>query len=175
MGSGRVFSACRTIFFSGLWLLAVAAALGTPASGRPAAGARAATTLPVATASRNVFLKEKARLRFYAERGDELLERGYAYGTYNAPIEAGLIIHSKSVTATVSIFPRGGSIRASADANYKIVKNLGYFGGTLKLGHGSGRYRRVTEAHHTPLGISGIINRYNFEMEVKANGEVTGV
>jgi hypothetical protein len=143
-----------------------AALLGVPASGRSRLPARAA---------RNVSLTERARLRFFSERGATLIERGTAYGTYNAPVVADLTIHSKSVTATVTIYPRGGSITGSANANYKIVKNLGYFGGTFNLGHGSGRYRHVSEVGHKPLGISGIINRYNFEVEVKANGEIAGV
>ncbi len=129
----------------------------------------------VGTAARTAYLTERARLRFASERGSTLVERGYAYGTYDAPIVADLTIRSKSVTAQVTIYPRGGTITGSADASYKIVRNLGYFGGSFYLGHGSGRYSHVAEAHHKPLGISGIINRENFEVEVKASGEATGL
>jgi hypothetical protein len=126
-------------------------------------------------ATRIVHLQEHGRLRFVSERGATLIERGTAYGTYTATMTVALTIHSKSVSASVAIYPRGGSISARASAAYRIVKNLGYFGGTLNLGRGTGRYSHIAEVNHKPLGISGIINRYNFEAEVKASGEATGV
>jgi hypothetical protein len=164
--SGRQVPARRTVSAIGL-LAAVAVAVGTPASGS-AGQVRA-------RAARVVRLQEHGRLRFSSERGATLIEVGTAYGTYNARMVVDLTIHSKSVTAYVTIYPRGGSISASANATYKIVKNLGYFGGTLNLGRGTGRYRHIAEVNHKPLGVSGIINRENFEVEVKANGEATGI
>jgi hypothetical protein len=128
-----------------------------------------------ARAARVVRLQEHGRLRLYSERGATLIERGTAYGTYTARMVVDLTIHSKSVSATVAVYPRGGSITASATATYEIVRNLGYFGGSLNLGRGSGHYRHIAEVHHKSLGISGVINRYNFEVEVKADGEVAGI
>jgi hypothetical protein len=148
-----------------LAVVALSGAVGTPvSSGRiPARSARV------------IRLQEHGRLKFISERGSTLIERGTAYGTYTATMVADLTIHSKSVTASVTIYPRGGSITGSANASYRIVKNLGYFGGTLTLGRGSGRYSHVAEVNHKPLGISGVINRYNFEVEVKASGEASGL
>lgn len=163
--SGKAIQARRTILVCGLALAAFASALSASASGGR----------PPAHVARTVNLQEHGRLKFVSERGETLVERGTAYGTYTAMMVADLTIRSKSVTATVSIYPRGGSISGRASASYRIVKNLGYFGGTLTLGHGTGRYSHIAEAGHKPLGISGIINRYNFEVEVKASGEVTGL
>lgn len=166
----RPISVRRTIPFCGLVLMVltvIAVALTAPA---PASDGKA-----TARSARVVHLQERGRLRFSSERGDTLIERGTAYGTYTATMVADLTIHSKSVTATVIVYPRGGSITGSANATYKIVKNLGYFGGTLSLGRGSGRYSHIAEVGHKPLGISGIVNRENFEVEVKASGEATGV
>lgn len=163
--SGRLIRSGRTVPVCGLAAAALACAVSAPASdGRVAA-----------RAARTVRLEEHGRLKFISERGSALVERGTAYGTYTATMVADLTIHSKSVTARVTIYPRGGSITGSANASYKIVKNLGYFGGTLTLGRGTGRYSHISEVHHKPLGISGIINRYNFEVEVKANGEASGL
>lgn len=163
--SGRPIRAHRTIPFCGLAVTALACTVSTPVSdGQPAA-----------RAARTVHLEEHGRLKFVSERGSTLIERGTAYGTYTATMVADLTIHPKSVIASVTIYPRGGSITGSADASYRIVKNLGYFGGTLKLGRGSGRYSHVAEVNRKPLGISGIINRGNFEVEVKASGEATGL
>jgi hypothetical protein len=164
---GGLIPARRTISFCGLALAAVAVALAAPAS-----GSDPSTT---AHSARIVHMQEHGRLRFITERGNTLIERGRAYGTYTATMIAALTLRSKSVTATVTIYPSGGSITGSANANYTIVKNLGYFGGTLNLGRGSGRYSHIAEVNHKPLGISGVINRMNLEVEVKANGEATGV
>jgi hypothetical protein len=163
----RLIPARRTISFCGLALAAVAVALAASASGSDGSTA--------AHSARTVHMQEHGRLKFISERGDTLIERGTAYGTYTATMVADLVIRSKSVTATVTIYPRGGSITGSANASYTIVKNLGYFGGTLNLGRGSGRYSHIAEVNHKPLGVSGVINRMNLEAEVKASGDATGV
>lgn len=164
---GRPILARRMIPACGLALAVAAVTLSASASG--SAGR------PVAHAARTVHIQEHGRLKFTSERGATLIERGTAYGTYTATMIVDLTIHSKSVSATVTIYPRGGTITGSANASYKIVKNLGYFGGTLNLGHGTGKYRHIAEIDHKPLGVSGVINRENFEVEVKADGEATGV
>jgi len=164
---GRTIPARRTISLCGLLITTTAVVL--------AASASSVAERTTARAARIVHLQEHGRLRFISERGATLIERGTAYGTYTATMVVALTIHTKSVSASVAVYPRGGSINASASASYKIVKNLGYFGGTLNLGRGTGRYSHIAEVHHKPLGISGIINRYNFEVEVKASGEATGV
>jgi hypothetical protein len=82
-----------------------------------------------------------------------------------------LTIHPKSVTAVVTIYPQGGSITGTANANYVVKNSVGYFGGTFTLGRATGKYKRLTEINGKPFGISGTINRYSFAMEVKAHGE----
>lgn len=133
-----------------------------------------ATNKNDAMMARTVNLVEKARLKLSTEKGATITEHGEATGTYHAPIVAVFTIRPKSVIAHVTIYPVGGSITGSANANYKIVRNLGYFGGTFTLGHCTGKYAHVSDVDHKPLGISGIINRYNFETEVKANGLASG-
>lgn len=167
--SGRPIRVRGTIPICGLVTVALAWAMSASTSdGRPAA-----------RTARTVHLEEHGRLKFISEREEHgattLIERGTAYGTYTATMVAYLTLHPKSVTARVTIYPRGGSITGSANASYRIVKNLGYFGGTLTLGRGTGRYSHIAEVGRRPLGISGIINRFNFEVEVKANGEATGL
>ncbi|HEX3391623.1 MAG TPA: hypothetical protein VHS55_03590 [Solirubrobacteraceae bacterium] len=164
---GKPIPARRTIPACGLVVTVAAVALGASAPG--SAGR------PVARTARIIRIQEHGRLKFTSERGATLIERGTAYGTYTATMIVDLTIHPKSVTATVTIYPHGGTITGSANASYRIVKNLGYFGGTLNLGHGTGKYSHIAEVGHKPLGISGVINRENFEVEVKANGEAAGV
>lgn len=135
------------------------------------AQASGTTGHPIAKEAKKVHLVENARLTLTSEEGSALTERGQATGTYNAPVTATFTIHPKSVTAVVTIFPRGGSITGTAHANYVVKNSLGYFGGTFMLGRGTGKYRHVSEINGTPLGISGTINRYSFATEVKAHGE----
>lgn len=164
---GRPIPARRIVPACGLAIGIAAIALGASASD--------SVGRPVARTARTVHIQEHGRLKFVSERGATLIERGTAYGTYTATMIVDLTIHSKSVTATVTIYPHGGTITGSANASYRIVKNLGYFGGTLNLGHGTGKYSHIAEIGHKPLGVSGVINRENFEVEVKADGEATGV
>jgi hypothetical protein len=134
--------------------------------------ASVAAIAPIARAAKTVNLVESAHLTFdpALERGSEIGERGQATGTYNAPVEVILTIHPHSVTAVVTIFPHGGSITGLGNANYKIVNNVGYFGGTFTLTRGTGKYRHVANVANKPLGISGRINRENYALFVKANG-----
>lgn len=164
---GRSIPARRMISACGLALAVAAVTLG--------ASAWASAGRPAAHAARTIHIQEHGRLKFISERGVALIERGTAYGTYTATMIVDLTIHSKSVSATVVIYPHGGTITGSANASYKIVKNLGYFGGTLNLGRGTGKYSHIAEVGHRPLGVSGVINRENFEVEVKAAGEAAGV
>lgn len=126
---------------------------------------------PVARAAKRVLFVENARLKLSGEEGTSITEHGKATGTYNAPVTATFRIRSKSVTASVTVYPHGGSITGTANASYKVVKNLGYFGGTFTLGRGTGKFSHASEVGGKALGFSGIINRETLEVEVKAKGE----
>jgi hypothetical protein len=123
----------------------------------------------MARQARKMYLSENAQLRFTHEDGSALVEHGSATGTYNAPVTAILTIHPTSVTAIVTLFPKGGSLTGTAQANYIVKGSIGYFGGTLRITGGTGTYRH---ASGKALGISGTINRENFNMTVKAHGEI---
>jgi len=147
----------------GLMLAAAATGIAAQASG--------GTGKPVATVARRISLQETAHLKFTAEHGSALTEQGRATGTYNAPVTVTLTIHPKSVTALVTIYPSGGSISGTANANYVVKGLYGYFGGTFTLRRGTGKYSHLSEVNGKPLGISGKIARTSFAMEVKAHGE----
>lgn len=153
---GRSLAACGVA-------LAAATGLTSQASG--------GTGRPAAREARRVSLVETAHLKFTGERGSALSERGRATGTYNAPVTVTLTIHPKSVTAVVTIYPTGGSIGGIANANYVVKGANGYFGGTFTLRRGTGKYSHISEVNGKPLGISGVIDRISFAMEVKAHGE----
>lgn len=144
----------------------MALAIATAGMPAPASG-----TLGHAMArqAKKTYLNESAQLKFIREDGPALVEYGKATGTYDAPVEAILTIHSTSVTATVTIFPKGGSITGTAQAKYIVKGTIGYFGGNFAITRGTGTYRHVSGS---ALGISGTVNRETFAMTVKAHGEI---
>jgi hypothetical protein len=153
-----------TILICALAPVLAAAGLAAQASGEQGQS--------LARAARIVNLVERASLKLVSEKGVEITEHGQATGTYNGSVTASFSIRPSSITAVVTIYPRGGSITGTVHANYVIVKSLGYFGGTFTLGRGTGRFSHASEINHKALGVSGIINRYSYATEVKAHGEV---
>ncbi|HEV7939043.1 MAG TPA: hypothetical protein VGP18_13605 [Solirubrobacteraceae bacterium] len=153
--------AVLTISICALALLASVAGCPTRAVG--------ATRGPVGTQAKTLNLVENASLALVREEGATLVEHGKATGTYDAPVTAIFTIHPKAVTATVTVFPHGGSITGIAQANYVVQNSVGYFGGTLVITHGTGSFKH---ASGKALGISGTIDRYSFATTVKAHGEV---
>lgn len=127
-------------------------------------------TGPVGVQAKTIDLVENANLKLISEEGAALVERGRATGTYNAPVTATFTIHPKAVTATVTVYPHGGSITGVAQTNYVVQNSTGYFGGTFMIIRGTGSFKG---ASGKSLGISGTINRYSFAITVKARGEIS--
>jgi hypothetical protein len=154
--------AVLTILIGALALLMSIAGFATSASG--------AMGGPMGTQAKTIDLVENASLKLASEEGAALIEHGRAAGTYDAPVTAIFTIHPKAVTATVTVFPHGGSITGVAQASYIVQNSVGYFGGTFRITHGTGSFRH---ASGRALGISGTIDRYTFATTVKAHGEVS--
>lgn len=160
--SMETIPAVLTISISALALLASIAWFSTGAAG--------AKGDPVGTQAKTVNLVENASLALVSEEGAALVEHGKATGTYDAPVTATFAIHPKAVTATVTVFPHGGSITGVAQASYIVQNSVGYFGGTFVITRGTGSFKH---ASGKALGISGTIDRYTFATTVKAHGEVS--
>src|SRR5580693_3321945 len=119
-----------------LALAASIAGFATRASG--------ATGGPVGIQAKTVNLIENASLKLVNEEGAALIEHGQATGTYNAPVTAIFTIHPKAVSATVTVYPHGGSITGVALANYVVENSNGYFGGTFTITRGTGSFRHAS-------------------------------
>jgi hypothetical protein len=134
------------------------------------AQASASTVKLAAKAARTVSLAETAHLEFSKQEvpGSEIAESGRATGTYNAPVVAGLTIHAHSVTAVVTVFLKGGSITATANASFEFTGAVGNFHGTLTVSHATGTYRHAT-GH---LTFTGAINRNTYKMWSVTSGSV---
>ncbi len=149
------------------WVLLCCSLLGAVTAGG-ATQAMATQPTPAARAARTVNLAETAHLQTSKQEvpGAEISESGRAVGTYDAPVLAGLTIHAHSVTAIVTIYLKGGSITASANASFKFTGEVGNFHGTLNVSHATGTYRRAT-GH---LTFTGAINRNTLKMWAVTSG-----
>lgn len=125
---------------------------------------------PAAKAARTVSLVETANLKLRSEGESTLNERGYAHGTFNATLVAKMNLSANHVTATFTIYPKGGSITGKASAVFKVQNSTCYYGGTLNIVHGTGAFRH---AAGSGIGISGTINRLTFALTVKAHGRMS--
>lgn len=129
--------------------------------------ATAIATRSKAHVTRAVYLREYASLRSVKEGGNTLYERGHARGTFDGAIVARLRFSVSSVSATFTLYPKGGSVTGVAHASYSVKGSTGYYGGSLTITKATGAYRRVAGRN---IGISGTIDRTSFRLSVKANG-----
>lgn len=148
--------------------LAVALAIAIAAIPAQALGGTGRET---ATAARTVSLSETGHLETSSKEipGSEVSESGRAIGTYDVPITAGVTIHAKHIAAVVNIFLKGGSITASADADYTESGASGTFHGTLKITHGTGTYRHASGQ----LAFNGGFNRTTLKLWVVTSGSAS--
>ncbi len=121
--------------------------------------------------ARIVSLSETAHLETSSKEipGSEVSESGHANGTYNVPITAGVTIHAKHIAAVVSILLKGGTITASADADFIESGAGGTFHGTLKITRGTGTYRHASGQ----LAFNGGFNRVTLKMWVVTSGSAS--
>jgi hypothetical protein len=112
-------------------------------------------------------LTENATLHLANGEESTLHERGEAHGTFNAPLSATLDLSPGHVTGFFTIHPSGGTIRGKATARFVVQGSVGYYGGTLNITGGSGRYAHASGSN---VAISGTISRQTFVLTVKASG-----
>jgi hypothetical protein len=151
----------------GLLVLVCVAASIFAAGGGSALASTGPGTL-VAKEARTVSLAETAHLGPSKEEvpGSEISESGSATGTYAARVIAGLTIHAHSVTAIVTVYLKGGSITAAANASFEFTGEVGKFHGTLVVSHATGTYRHAS-GH---LAFEGAINRNSLKMWAVTSG-----
>jgi hypothetical protein len=138
---------------------------GLPAQALGNAGGAAAKD------ARAVSLSETAHMETSSKEipGSEVSEAGHATGTYNVPVTAGVTIHAKHIAAVVNIFLKGGTITASANADFTESGASGTFHGTLKITHGTGTYRHASGQ----LAFNGGFNRVTLKMWVVTSGSAS--
>jgi hypothetical protein len=131
-----------------------------------AAGAR-----PTAHAARSLTITENASLHLNNKHGLVLKESGNAKGTLSGPLYLQLEVTStRSVKATVQVYPGGGSIKGSASASYRVNGATASFTGHLTITGGGGKYSR---AKGSGLSFTGTIRRSNDAVSVHVSGKLS--
>jgi hypothetical protein len=121
----------------------------------------------VAHAARTVSISETATLRLVGRLGHVLNERGTATGTYSGSIEARLVaITGTTGEATITVYTRGGSLKARAITRAHPVGPLAYFRGTAVILSGTGSWSHASGS----LSFTGKLDRQNFHATAEMRG-----
>jgi hypothetical protein len=142
--------------------LAAVAAVGTGAAGA-APSAHSASTLD---------LKDNASLNLSNKKGFELKESGKASGSLPGTIFIQLKVASeRSVTASIQVYPSGGSLKATASGSYRVQSSsTASFSGKLNITGGSGRY---SKAKGSGLSFTGTVHRPGDSVSVRVSGNMS--
>ncbi|HXC44959.1 MAG TPA: hypothetical protein VNU24_00020 [Solirubrobacteraceae bacterium] len=148
-----------------------ALALGAAATAAAFASAGAGAAGPQATAARTLDLNDSASLHLENKHGLVLKEGGKAKGSLSGPLYLQLDVQStRSVTAQVQVYPKGGSVSGDAKASYHVTGSTASFSGTMTVTKGSGTY---SKAKASALSFSGTIQRSNDAVTVHVSGNMS--
>jgi len=154
-----------------LRISSAALALGAVATAVTLGAGAAGAASPNATAARTLTLNDSASLHLQNKHGVELKESGAAKGTLAGTLYLQLKVTStRSVSAKVQVYPKGGSISGSAKASYRVAGSTATFSGTLAITKGSGTY---SKAKASALSFSGTIKRSNDAVTVRVSGPMS--
>lgn len=154
-----------------LRISSAALALGAVATATVFGAGAAGAASPHARAARSVDLNDTASLHLQNKHGIELKEGGIAKGNLGGPLYLQLKVTStRSVSADVQVYPKGGSISGSAKASYRVSGSTATFSGTLAITKGSGTY---SKAKASALKFSGTIKRSNDAVTVHVSGPMS--
>lgn len=121
-----------------------------------------------AQAARTVTLNDTAHLHKTAHHGLNLYESGTASGSIGGSIALHLdVVSTNRVTAQLTVYTHGGSIKASASGSYRNNGSTASFAGSMTITGGTGSY---SHAHGSGLSFSGTIQRSNDATSVRVSG-----
>ncbi len=148
-----------------------ALALGAVATATVFGAGAAGAASPHARAARSVDLNDSASLHLQNKHGIELKEGGTAKGNLPGPLYLQLKVTStRSVSAEVQVYPKGGSLTGSAKASYRVSGSTASFSGTMEVTKGSGTY---SKAKASALSFSGTIQRSDDAVTVHVSGPMS--
>ena len=116
-------------------------------------------------------MNDSASLHLENKHGLVLKEGGTAKGSLSGPLYLQLDVTStRSVTAQVQVYPKGGSVSGDAKASYHVAGSTATFSGTMTVTKGSGTY---SKAKASALSFSGTIQRSDDAVTVHVSGNMS--
>lgn len=146
---------------AGLLAAAIAAPLATAA---PAAAAD-----PVAQTARTINVTERASLHLVRKSGSTLWQAGTATGTLPGTVTARFKVTLTSVTGSLKIVTRGGTLTMSVNGKPRSGGTNARFGGTMRVTSGTGRFARASGT----ASFEGTVNRRSWAATVSASGRLS--
>lgn len=134
----------------------------------PAASAKPTSSNGKAALSRT-YVKEEAHLHLARKNGNSaIVEEGSAGGTFSGSLNAQIQIKISTVTGSVVVYLKGGSISGYASARPHFSGKYVSFKGTFKVSHGSGHYAGASGT----AGFYGVLNRDTYSLTVQLVGSL---
>lgn len=141
------------------WAAVSASAVALVAAGVAAPGASAGTQR----------VSENVSLRLVKKSGSSFTHRGRATGTVAGSVSSRMRLDSLSITGTVTVRARGGSLNLRIKGRARSGGLRSKFSGSATMAGGTGRY-----AHARGRGsFSGVVNRQTWAATIKASGSLT--
>ncbi len=143
----------------------IAALAALPLAAAPATAAAD----PVAQASKTINVSERASLHLVRKSGSTLWQAGTATGTLPGTVTTRFKVTLTSVTGTLKIVTRGGTVTLSVSGKPRSGGNNARFGGTMRVTGGSGKFKGASGS----ANFEGVVNRRSWAANVSATGRLT--
>jgi hypothetical protein len=122
-------------------------------------------------AAGTINLNDTGRLHRTGHKGFNLYESGSASGSLSGSLSLHLdVVSTNRVSATLTVYPKGGSMTGTATASYRSNGPTASFSGAMSINQGTGSY---AHAHGSGLSFSGTIQRSDDAVTVHVNGKLT--
>lgn len=123
---------------------------------------------PRARVARTLSVTDSAHLHLVHNGGEYITEEGRATGTLRGKVRAYLEV-GPTVVAKFTIYASGGTISGEGSGKLKGRTEEPSFGGTMKVSHGTGRYKHVRGRG----GFFGTLNRATYKVLVQTTGTLS--
>ncbi len=134
-----------------------------------AAVAAAVLAAPSVAHAKTISIREHANPHLARKSGSTLYESGSATGTLPGNVSAIFKVSLTSVSGTVTIYPRGGSLKISISGKARSTGVRARFGGSMRVVSGTGKYRGMSDSG----SFEGAVNRRTWAASVDANARPT--
>lgn len=127
-----------------------------------------ASAAPTATAARTLNVTDTAHLHLVRTSGSLLIEQGSALGALPGTVKSRFRV-GPTISASFTIYPRGGSISVHAWGTLHSSGVYASFGGSMSVSGGSGLYAHARGTG----GFYGVVNRHTWALTAQTTGKLS--